>query len=57
MLSTTSEEPRKIINRKTDDEFRSKKNWTHWVQNGMSALFRIIKGDEQYSKSRVLASD
>lgn len=57
MLSTTSEEPRKLLNRKTRDEFRSKKNWTHWVQNDMSALFRIIKGDEQYSKSRVLASD
>lgn len=60
MLSATSRGLGRLINGKTHDEFRSRKNWTRWVQNGMSALIRIIKGDEQYSlvgKSRVLASD
>lgn len=49
MLSTTSEGLRKLINRKTYDEFSRKKNWTRWMQNDTSALLRIIKSDEQYS--------
>lgn len=48
MLSTTSEGLGKLINRKTHDEFSRKKNWTHWMQNDMSALLRIIKSQEQY---------
>lgn len=60
VLSATSKGPGRLINGKTHDEFRSKKNWTCWVQNDTSALIRMIKGNEQYSlvgKSRVLASD
>lgn len=60
VLRATSKGQGWLINGRTQGEFRSKKNWTRWVQNDTSAFIRIIKGDEQYSllgKTRALASD